>query len=176
MLDEVGSHLHPTWKMRIVESLRRALPGMQFVATTHEPLCLRGLGEGEAVVMRRDESGRIEAITELPSPSDFRVDQLLTSEFFGLNSTFDVAVEKLFDEYYALLALRQRSPDQDARLPSLRDDLKDRRYLGNTLREQLMYEAVDQLVARQKRVERKSIPQLKREAIEEISRIWNERS
>jgi uncharacterized protein (TIGR02646 family) len=176
LLDEIGSHLHPTWKMRIVGSLRRAFPGMQFVATTHDPLCLRGLGEGEVVVLQRDESEGIVSVTGLPSPSDFRIDQLLTSEFFGLNSTTDVEVENLFDEYYALLALGQRSPDQETRLSALREDLKDRRYLGNTLREQLMFEAVDQLIARQKRVERRSIPELKSEAVEEISRIWNEKT
>lgn len=174
LLDEIGSQLHPTWKMRIVESLRRAFPGMQFIATTHDPLCLRGLGEGEVVVMRRNESHQIVAVTGLPSPGDFRVDQLLTSEFFGLNSTSDPEVEKIFDEYYALLALKPRSSEQEQRLGSLQEQLKDRRYLGNTLREQLMYEAIDQLVARHKS-ERKSIPQLKREAVEEISRIWNEK-
>ncbi|MGH8235989.1 MAG: AAA family ATPase [Steroidobacteraceae bacterium] len=174
LLDEIGSHLHPLWKMRIVDSLRRAFPGMQFIATTHEPLCLRGLVEGEVVVMRRDAAKRIEAVTGLPSPSDFRVDQLLTSEFFGLNSTVDAGVEKVFDEYYALLALGSRTPEQQSRLAELRESLKDRRYLGNTLREQLMYEAIDQLVARHKRGERKPIPQLKREAVAEIERIWNE--
>ena len=43
------------------------------------------------------EDGQIVAVTELPSPGDFRVDQLLTSEFFGLNSTVDPDVERLFD-------------------------------------------------------------------------------
>ena len=66
------------------------------------------------------------------------------------------------------------SPEQEARLLELHDELKDRRYLGDTLREQLMFEAVDRLVARQKLGERKPIPTLKREAVEELSRIWNE--
>ena len=61
------------------------------------------------VVMSRDEAGRVEAVAELPSPADFRVDQLLTSEFFGLNTTTDPVAEKIFDEYYALLALPKRS-------------------------------------------------------------------
>jgi len=173
LLDEIGAHFHPAWKMRIVESMRRAFPGMQFIATTHDPLCLRGLGEGEVVVMRRDQAQNVEVVCDLPSPSDFRVDQLLTSEFFGLHSTFEPEVEKDFDQYYALLALTARSADQEAMLGGLRDKLKDRRYLGNTLREQLMYEAVDHLVARQMHGERKPIPQLKREAVEELSRLWS---
>ena len=59
LLDEIGAHLHPTWKMRIVSSIRRAAPGLQFVTSTHDPLCLRGLGEGEVAVMRRDENNRV---------------------------------------------------------------------------------------------------------------------
>ena len=42
LLDEIGAHLHPRWKMRIVSSFRKALPGVQFIVTTHQPLCLRG--------------------------------------------------------------------------------------------------------------------------------------
>jgi hypothetical protein len=175
LLDEVGSHLHPTWKLRIVEGLRRAFPGMQFLASTHEPLCLRGLGADEVAVMRRDEDQGIVAVTRLPSPGDFRVDQLLTSEFFGLNSTTDPDVERLFDEYYALMAIDARSSEQEARLAILHDELKGRRYLGDTLREQLMYEAIDKLVANHKRRPRVlSRGELKQEAVDQVSRVWRE--
>jgi hypothetical protein len=174
LLDEIGAHLHPTWKMRIVSSLRRALPGIQFVATTHQPLCLRGLDAGEVIVMQRDEDEQIEAVTELPSPGDFRVDQLLTSSFFGLNSTVDPDVEELFDEYYALLALEERDNEQEERLGVLRDELKDRRHLGSTLREDLMYGAIDTLIAEQKTGQRRPLPELKQEAVDQVARIWNQ--
>jgi hypothetical protein len=174
LLDEIGSHLHPVWKMRIVASLRRAFPGMQFIATTHEPLCLRGLGEGEVVVMKRDPAGAVEAIGELPSPSDFRIEQLLTSEFFGLNTTSDPETEREFDKYYALMAMRSRTPEEESELERLAAELERRKYLGNTLREQLMYAAIDKLVARQKHGARKPVEALKQEAIEEVARIWSE--
>jgi uncharacterized protein (TIGR02646 family) len=174
LLDEIGAHLHPTWKMQIVRSLKRALPGVQFLATTHQPLCLRGLDAGEVIVMQRNEDEQIVAVTELPSPGDFRVDQLLTSEFFGLNSTVDPDVEVLFDEYYALLALEQLSEREEERLGELREQLKDRRHLGNTLRENLMYDAIDSLIAEQKVGERQPFPELKQEAVDQVSRIWSE--
>ena len=46
--------------------------------------------------------------------------------------------------------------------------------MGSTLREMLMYEAVDRVVARHKASPGRKIPALKQEAIEEISRIWAE--
>ena len=71
LLDEIDAHLHPRWKMRIVESLRATFSGMQFIVTTHEPLCLRGIKEQEVVVLRR-EGDDVRYIDDLPSPSDLR--------------------------------------------------------------------------------------------------------
>jgi uncharacterized protein (TIGR02646 family) len=174
LLDELGAHLHPTWKMRVVESLRRALPAMQILATTHDPLCLRGLGDGEVTVMRRGANLEVTALTDLPSPADFRVDQLLTSDFFGLNSTIDPDVEAIFDEYYALMALRDRTEVQTRRLNELTVQLKNRRYFGSTLRESLIYEAVDQLLANRQREPNIPLADLQDAAVSEVRKIWNQ--
>jgi len=174
LLDEIGAHLHPTWKMRIVASLRRAFPGMQFISTTHDPLCLRGLSQGEVIVMRRGEDKQVETVSGLPSPSDFRVDQLLTSEFFGLNSTVDPETEALFDRYYALLALRAPSAEEATELQKIQNDLKARRYVGDTLREQLMFEAVDRVIARHRAAGSLPMPVMRQEASDEIARLWGE--
>ena len=121
LIDELGTHLHPRWKMRIVTSLRTAFPKLQFIVTTHEPLCLRGLNEGEVVVLKRDyETREVETISDLPSPSDYRVDQLLTSEFFGLNSTSDPTVEATFNQYYRLLALSKLSNEESDQLKKMK--------------------------------------------------------
>jgi len=173
LLDEVGAHLHPTWKMRIVESLRKALPAMQFLATTHDPLCLRGLGKGEVAVMRRGDDSEVTALTELPSPGDFRIDQLLTSDFFGLNSVDDPGVEKVFDEYYALLALPSLDEPQKKRLAQLQEELKNRRHFGITKRDSLMYEAVDRLMAQHRKQPTIPLADLKQSAVDEVAKIWN---
>ncbi|WP_264213396.1 AAA family ATPase [Leisingera thetidis] len=174
LIDEIDAHLHPTWQMEIVGSLRKALPGVQYITTTHQPLCLRGLTRGEVVVMQRGEDGLVEPLTDLPSPEDFRVDQLLTSDFFGLRSTVDPEVEALFDTYYALLALDTRTPEQEAELARLQDELKDRRYLGNTQRETLFYEAIDAMLAKRKTGERRSPENLRSEAVEQVSSMWKQ--
>ena len=170
LLDELDCHLHPTWKMRIVTALKRAFPGMQFICTTHDPLCLRGLREGEVCVMEHGETG-IELLDDLPNPADFRVEQLLTSAFFGLNSTQDPENEEVFDEYYALLALPERNDEQSQRLEELKIALKDRRYIGETSSEQLMFEVFDEIVANNKG-EVFNINQMKSEAIKTVSDLW----
>jgi uncharacterized protein (TIGR02646 family) len=152
LIDEIDAHLHPRWKMQVVDRLRKVFPRLQFLMTSHDPLCLRGLRAGEVAVMRRDLQGGIHVLTDLPSPEGLRVDQILTSEFFGLNSTRSPEDDQLFAEYYALLAERKPSAAQRKRLAELKKQLEGRDLLGTTPRERLMLEAADRFVA-QARVE-----------------------
>jgi energy-coupling factor transporter ATP-binding protein EcfA2 len=151
LIDEIGSHLHPRWKMQVVSRLREAFPNLQFVVTTHEPLCLRGLrdADDQVLVLRRDSHGHTVAVTDLPSVESLRVDQLLTSPHFGLHSTMDEEVEALFTEYYDLLARPRRTKAQDARREELRKRLDTREYLGANQREQMMLDAIDGYLARE---------------------------
>lgn len=155
LIDEIGSHLHPSWKMRIVSRLRKAFPLIQFITSTHEPLCLRGLDDGEVFVVKRyvpseseDEEKRVVLESDLPSPRGLRVDQLLTSEHFGLGTTIDPGIERLFSEYYQLLSLKDDiSAPQKRRRNALKHQLRKRGVLGYTRRDQLVYEAIDEYLA-----------------------------
>lgn len=93
LIDEIETHLHPRWKMRVMTALRQALPRVQYIVTTHDPLCLRGMDDGEVVVLQRDTAGRIVSLEDLPSIKGMRADQLLTSDYFGLSSTVDPRTE-----------------------------------------------------------------------------------
>jgi DNA replication protein DnaC len=149
LVDEIDAHLHPRWKMQIVSRLRNAFPRLQFVVTSHDPLCLRGLHGGEVVVMKRDGHGKPIAITDLPSPDSLRVDQILTSEFFGLNTTVEPEIDQAFDRYYKLLAVRKPSASQQAEIAELKSQLRVSQQLGTTRRERVMLEAVDTFLAEQ---------------------------
>ncbi len=148
LLDELGAHLHPRWKMEVVGRLRRIFPRVQFIVTTHDPLCLRGLVKGEVVVMRRDAHDEIYALTDLPSPEGLRVDQLLTSEHFGLSTTVDPDLERAFRRYYELLAARDPGPKDRRELEALRKELADKHVMGETPRDRLVLEATDEALAR----------------------------
>jgi uncharacterized protein (TIGR02646 family) len=147
LIDELDAHLHPTWRMRITPTLRACFPHVQFITTTHDPLCLKGLHGGEVVVLRRSRSGRVRVLEDLPSPEGMSADQLLTSEHFGLGSTVEPEVEALFRRYYALLARTQRTPAQETRLEGLRDRLARLNHMGRTRREQMMLEVIDAFLA-----------------------------
>ena len=176
LIDEIGTHLHPRWRMEVVERLRQTFPKIRFVVTTHEPLCLRGLLAGETVVLTRDADNNLMALTELPDPSELRVDQLLTSEFFGLNSTVDPKTEKLFDEYYGLLAMDEeaRTETQRNRLLDLSEQIPKIKHLGDTLREELIYYVVDELLAKKTRKDGLKLKEeLKVEALSRVESLWS---
>lgn len=150
LIDELGAHLHPRWRMRIVGALRGILPRVQFVVTTHDPLCLRGLEDGEVVVVRRNEGGRVVLISDLPPVKGLRVEQLLTSEHFGLGSTEDPEVDALFAEYYTLRAKTRPTAADRLHLTELEARLGALRQMGTTERERLLLHSADEFIARRR--------------------------
>lgn len=151
LIDEIGNHLHPRWRAKIVGAVRNAFPNLQFIVTTHEPLCLRGLSKGEVVVMVRDKNNEVRCLDSslLPDHSVMRIEQLLTSDLFGLIDVMDSDIEKSFEEYYQLLskATESISDDEKEKIEELRIELKDKELLGNNLREQVLLEVIDSSLA-----------------------------
>src|SRR5512145_2711381 len=135
--------------MRIVASLRRAFPRVQFMASTHEPLCLRGLRAGEILVLRRQE-GKVVSLRPQQDISELRVDQILTSRVFGLHTALDPVLEEQFDRYYRLLSRHEtaRTPEDEEELAHLAETVGSQGVLGSTRRDQLLYRFLDEVAAR----------------------------
>ena len=175
IIDELGNQLHPRWQMRIVKQLRAVFPRITFIVSTHHPLCLRGSNLGE-VILLRNINNQVEAIRELPDPSSLRVDQLLSSEYFGLSSLIDPELEANFNKYYQLLSLQNEiSPKETVELNKLKDELRNKKQFGSSLREELMYTVIDNILA-QKVMFSKDIPtrdKLKEEVIARVKEIWS---
>lgn len=143
LIDEMGNHFHPGWRMRIVGALRQAFPSVQFIFSTHDPLCLRGLVQGEVAVLKRDKTGRVYAMENLPAVDRLRVDQLLTSEHFGLQSSVDPALQEEMDRYERLVQLEHRNADEETELTELTKKLTEGRFLGATRRERMMLQLLE---------------------------------
>lgn len=176
LIDEIGTHLHPRWRMEVVGRLRKAFPKIRFVVTTHEPLCLRGLHANETTVLTKNEKKEIIALTDLPNPNELRIDQILTSDFFGLKSTIEPETERLFDEYYKILALdeKNRTESEKNRLLELSQSLPRIKHIGDTEREDIAYFVIDELLARKTREDGLKIKEdIKAEALKRVESIWN---
>lgn len=176
IIDELGNHLHPRWRMKIVNALREAFPKLQFIVSTHEPLCLRGLLHGEVVVLVSDKDKQIIALDSqvLPDHNLLRIDQLLTSDLFGLIDTADQDTQEKFDKYYKLLLIPEeaRTDDDKAEIARYTAELSEKDLIGDTPRSQAIYQLINESFAKSLiEVGFKTNTQLKADTIEDVKEI-----
>jgi len=62
LIDEIDLHLHPSLQRRIVPSLRKALPRVQWIVTTHSPMVISSFASEEIVILDREEPGGIRRV------------------------------------------------------------------------------------------------------------------
>jgi len=126
LLDEIEAHLHPTWRIEIVNRLRRVFPRVRFVSTTHDPLCLHGTRSGEVrKLIREPETGQITS-THLDLERGLRADQLLTGPWFGLASTLDRNTLAIMSAHSRLLAKTRLSRKDKRMIGRLEHELRHR--------------------------------------------------
>jgi predicted ATP-binding protein involved in virulence len=103
LIDELDAHLHPSWRLKILQAFRDAFPLIHFYISTHDPLILISLNEGELLILKVTEENKLIAVDDYPSLKGASIDQLLTSEMFGLQTTQDIETEISLNKYYEKL-------------------------------------------------------------------------
>lgn len=171
LIDEIESHLHPRWKIAIVSALRQALPNVTFIVTTHDPLCLRGMDDNEVIVLRRArlKSGRtargmrsrVEILKDVPAVSCFRIEQLLTSDLFQLNSTDDPAVEARMSEISSLLASTDVTDAQQQTIDAFKNDVSAAMPVGTSEAQRIVQEAVAEYLQQRTQEQANQMSQLR---------------
>lgn len=118
IVDEIDLHLHPRWQREIRGHLTGLFPNVQFIATAHSPLMAQSsLGRNLAVVQWQDDCVKIE--NDPFVIKGWRLDQLVTSDLFGLNSARSPEVEKNHKRRSELLEKSKLSPQERAELNKL---------------------------------------------------------
>lgn len=102
LVDEIDLHLHPKWQRSIMTYLSGIFPNTQFIATAHSPLVVQAATDANLALLKR-EGDHIIIDNNVRSIRGWRVDQVLTSDLFGLESA--------------------RPPDMDAALAARRQIL-----------------------------------------------------
>lgn len=150
LIDELDAHLHPKWNIEIVSKLKKTFPKIQFIATTHNPLTLRGLLKDEIVVLKNNnEDSNEDFVQTLPFQKEMKIDEILTSKYFGLNDT-QPELNRLFNEYYKLLINPELNEEQQSKVKRLKNELSHYEKVGTTRRDRLFYEAIDRYLALEK--------------------------
>ena len=121
LIDEIDLHLHPYWQRTIMQQLSEHFPNVQFVATTHSPLMITSMINVNVAVLKQvDDDVVIE--NDLGVVEGWRVDQVLV-DLFGLKSARSKRFEDLMNEREKLLAKKQATVQEKARLKKIAKDL-----------------------------------------------------
>ncbi|MFY0562315.1 AAA family ATPase [Archangium lansingense] len=118
LVDEIDLHLHPTWQRQLIGYLTERFPNTQFIVTAHSPLVVQSATDANIVVLRR-EGDHVVIDNDVESIRGWRVDQILTSDLFGLETARPPQVEALLKERTALLSKPRLAPKDKARLREL---------------------------------------------------------
>lgn len=62
LIDEIDLHLHPSLQRSLVPRLRRALPKVQWIVTTHSPLILANFDANEIIALDRTQEGHVRKV------------------------------------------------------------------------------------------------------------------
>lgn len=73
MIDEIDMHLHPIWQRHVINDLKLAFPGIQFVVTTHSPLIVQSIKNAELI--------NLDTLEGLPEdPDKFSLEEVTEQE------------------------------------------------------------------------------------------------
>jgi energy-coupling factor transporter ATP-binding protein EcfA2 len=118
LVDEIDLHLHPSWQRQLIGYLTERFPNTQFIVTAHSPLVVQSATDANIVVLRR-EGDHVVIDNDMESIRGWRVDQILTSDLFGLKTARPPQIEKFLEERTALLSKPRLTPRDKARLREL---------------------------------------------------------
>ena len=180
LIDEIEAHLHPKWKMQIMSSLRRVFPQSTIIATTHDPLCIRGMHDGEVAVLSRLRNegasfsmpNYVQVRTDLPNVETMTIEQLLTSDLFSMFSTDSPGAERKLAELGTLLSRREAGDaltDEEADvLKSLESEVSLALPLGATQAQRLVLGAVAEYLDKRKGASAEQLDRLEENARKSI--------
>lgn len=102
LVDEVDLHLHPKWQRELRSHLTERFPATQFVVTAHSPLVVQA-SENENIVVLRREGDHVVIDNDVETVRGWRVDQVLTSDLFGLKTARPPQYDELIAQRNAIL-------------------------------------------------------------------------
>ncbi|ARU60735.1 hypothetical protein CBW65_06265 [Tumebacillus avium] len=76
LIDELDLHLHPKWQWKIIESLKKLFPKVQFIATTHAPIVISSCADAELIDLHEHSEDDVELTQK--SPYGWLMEDILT--------------------------------------------------------------------------------------------------
>ncbi len=122
LVDEIDLHLHPKWQRTLMGYLSERFPNTQFIATAHSPLVVQAAQDANIVLLRR-EGDHVVIENNVEAVRNWRVDQILTSDLFGLESARPPETDKLLAERTKILSKSRLTKKDRERLKELEEQI-----------------------------------------------------
>lgn len=130
IIDEIDLHMHPAWQREIIENLTRIFTKTQFIVTAHSPLIAQAALNSNLVLLKR-VGDRIKVENTPDVIRSWRIDQVLTSDLFGLKESRPKEIEKKIKKRRILLKKENLSEKQIDELQKLNAEI-DAMPIGET--------------------------------------------
>jgi len=122
LIDEIDLHLHPKLQQQLMKFLTDAFPKTQFIATAHSPLVVQSAENSNVILLKK--SGDHVVVEQNPFEiKNWRIDQLLTSDLYGLPSARAPQTDVKIERRRALLKKEKRSKKEETELEQLDEEL-----------------------------------------------------
>lgn len=121
LVDGIDLHLHPRWQRQIIGDIAYHFPKTQFIATSHSPSIVQALTNANLVVLQQRD-GQVVVENRPSFVKAWRVDQILTSDLFGV-PVRSKQIEKWVAERNDLLGKKKRDKSEETRLKVLDQEL-----------------------------------------------------
>jgi hypothetical protein len=122
LVDEIDLHLHPKWQRRIIGYLTERFPNTQFIITSHSPLVVQAAPDANLALLKR-EGDHVVIENDPETIRGWRVDQILTSDLFGLPTARPPDEEKLLLRRKELLSKARLAKADRKELGEINDRL-----------------------------------------------------
>lgn len=119
LVDEIDLHLHPKWQRKIFGYLSEKFPATQFIVTAHSPLIVQSAPKDANIVVLRREGDHVIIDNDVESVQNWRLDQIMSSDLFGVESARGPETEKWLNERKQLLQKERLTQDEKAKLNEL---------------------------------------------------------
>lgn len=129
LVDEIDLHLHPKWQRKIIDFLSERFPNTQFIVTAHSPLVVQAAEDANIALLKRvevdDGDDYVEIHNDMEPVGNLRVDQILTSDLYGLESARPPRLDDLMEERQNILAKSELTEEDEERLDEIEQKIGD---------------------------------------------------
>jgi predicted ATP-binding protein involved in virulence len=124
ILDEIDLHMHPAWQKEIIENLTAVFTQTQFIVTAHSPLIAQAAFNSSLVLLKKT-GDHVKIINEPDIVRSWRIDQVLTSDLFGLKDVRGKETEKVLARRRSLLLKDNLTDSEQEELKELESKLNE---------------------------------------------------